>query len=88
MAAYGYRKVIGKTEDKRMSISIKYLQEGQGVKYKGRAQCLVIRDGKVLMVKHTHENDEWYCSPGGGIEDGETPEQAAIRELNEKVVMR
>ena len=55
-----------------------------GVKYKGRAQCLVVRDGKILMVKHTHENDEWYCSPGGGIEDGETPAQAALRELREE----
>lgn len=54
------------------------------MKYKGRAQCLVVRDGKILMVKHKHENDEWYCSPGGGIEDGEDPEQAAIRELQEE----
>jgi len=54
------------------------------MRYKGRAQCLVVRDGKVLMVKHKHENDEWYCSPGGGIEKGETPEQAAIRELQEE----
>ena len=52
--------------------------------YKGRAQCLVIRDGKVLMVKHRHNNDEWHCTPGGGIEPGETPGQAAIRELQEE----
>jgi 8-oxo-dGTP pyrophosphatase MutT (NUDIX family) len=52
--------------------------------YKGRAQCLVIRDNKILMVKHKHEGREWYCTPGGGIEKGETPEQAAIRELREE----
>ena len=52
--------------------------------YKGRAQCLVIRDSKILLVKHKQGNDEWYCSPGGGIEQGETPEQAAIRELQEE----
>jgi len=50
------------------------------MKYAGRTKCLVIRDNKILMVKHRHENDEWYCSPGGGIEKGEKPEQAAIRE--------
>ena len=55
--------------------------------YRGRAQCLVVRDNKVLMVKHKHGNDEWYCSPGGGIEKGETPEQAAIRELREECNM-
>lgn len=52
--------------------------------YQGRAQCLVVRDNKILMVKHRHRDDEWYCSPGGGIEKGETPEQAAIRELQEE----
>jgi inorganic pyrophosphatase len=54
------------------------------MEYKGRAQCLVIRENKILMVKHKQGNDEWYCSPGGGIEKGETPEQAAIRELYEE----
>jgi len=52
--------------------------------YKGRAQCLVIRDNKILLVKHRQEEGEWYCSPGGGIEAGETPEQAALRELQEE----
>jgi len=52
--------------------------------YKGRAQCLVIKDNKILMVKHRHENNECYCSPGGSIEKGETPEQAALRELQEE----
>ena len=52
--------------------------------YKGRAQCLVVRDGKILMVKHD-SGDYWhYCLPGGGIEHGEIPEQAAIRELREE----
>jgi inorganic pyrophosphatase len=36
------------------------------------------------MVKHKQGCDEWYCSPGGGIEKGETPEQAALRELQEE----
>jgi len=52
--------------------------------YKGRAQCLVIRDGKILMVKHCFEDDAHYTTPGGGIEPGETPEQAALRELQEE----
>ena len=51
---------------------------------KGRAQCLVVREGKILMVKHRHGGEEWYCAPGGGIEAGETPEQAALRELQEE----
>jgi len=54
------------------------------MEYKGRAQCLVVKDNKILMVKHRQGNDEWYCNPGGGIEKGETPEHAAIRELQEE----
>jgi len=52
--------------------------------YHGRAQCIVVRDNKLLMVKHKLPEDEWYCLPGGGIEPGETPEQAAVRELREE----
>jgi len=52
--------------------------------YKGRAQCLVIRGNKILMMKNRLDDDEWYCTPGGGIELGETPEQAALRELQEE----
>ena len=54
------------------------------MEHRGRAQCLVTRGNKILMVKHRLDNDEWYCSPGGGIEKGETPEEAAIRELQEE----
>ena len=52
--------------------------------YKGRVQALVTRNNKILMVKHTHIGDSWYCSPGGGIELGEPPEQTALRELQEE----
>ncbi|MCL2773467.1 MAG: NUDIX hydrolase [Oscillospiraceae bacterium] len=58
------------------------------MEYRGRAQCLAIRDNKILMVKHKHSENEWnHCLPGGGIEKGETPEQAAIRELQEECLV-
>jgi 8-oxo-dGTP diphosphatase len=51
-----------------------------------RAQALIIDNGRVLLAHHfdltIHE--EYWCMPGGGIEAGETPEQAAIRELKEE----
>lgn len=51
---------------------------------KGRSQCLVIRDRKILMVRHRQNNEEWNCLPGGRIDLGESPEKAALRELEEE----
>ena len=49
-----------------------------------RAQCIVHRNGRVLMVRHRLHGEEWWCLPGGGIEAGETSAEAALRELKEE----
>jgi len=49
-----------------------------------RAQCIIHKGNKLLMVKHRHDGTEWWCLPGGGVERGETPAQAALRELEEE----
>ena len=49
-----------------------------------RAQCIVHRGNRLLMVKHRHQGLEWWCLPGGGVEEGETPAEAVVRELREE----
>lgn len=43
---------------------------------------IIIKDGKILMI-HSLKYD-YYKLPGGGIENGETFEEALIREVSEE----
>ena len=52
-----------------------------------RAQALVIRENKILLVKHELKGRTFYCLPGGGVEGEESYEMAALRELEEESKM-
>ncbi len=45
---------------------------------------LVDPRGRVLMVRLEFEGRSWWIAPGGGVDSGETPEQAAVREVREE----
>jgi len=60
------------------------------VRTRDSARLLIINPlNQVLLFRFSHENDalagrEYWATPGGGVESGETFEQAAIRELAEE----
>ena len=41
--------------------------------------------GEVLLVRHSYQAPELWMLPGGGLRAGESPEQAAEREVAEEV---
>jgi 8-oxo-dGTP diphosphatase len=48
-----------------------------------RAAGVIVWDGRVLMVREREAQEVWTL-PGGGIEPGETPAQAVLREVAEE----
>lgn len=49
-----------------------------------RVCAAIIKDNNILMVFHQHDNRSYWTLPGGGVDHGETPEQAVIREVLEE----
>jgi 8-oxo-dGTP pyrophosphatase MutT (NUDIX family) len=58
------------------------------------ARLLIVnQDQRLLLFRFVHKTgalagQDFWATPGGGVEDGETMEQAAIRELAEETGLR
>lgn len=50
-----------------------------------RAFSAILDNGKVVMIKVVETDRSFWTLPGGGVEEGESREQAAIREAMEEV---
>lgn len=53
-----------------------------------RACGALIQDGHILMVRHVEPTRAYWTLPGGGLEAGETPAEAAVREVWEETGLR
>lgn len=53
-----------------------------------RAVAVVVRDGKVLVMKRRLDGRAYAVLPGGGIKDGELAEDAALGELRDECRLR
>lgn len=52
-----------------------------------RASAIIIKKGKVLLMHRRKFGKEYWVFPGGGVEEGETSGDAAIREVKEETDM-
>src|SRR5262245_44594732 len=52
-----------------------------------RVCAAIIKNGSILMVRHRHDGRDYWTLPGGGVEPGESPQEAVIREVREETGM-
>jgi len=50
-----------------------------------RAGVVLIEGNKVALIERHRAGLDYFVFPGGGVDEGETPEQAAIRETMEEL---
>ena len=53
-----------------------------------RARVILIEDGKVALIERFRDGNHYFVFPGGGTDDGEKLEEAAIREMEEETGLR
>lgn len=57
-------------------------------KVRNAVRCFLVQDEKVVCIKYKTGEIGYLDIPGGKIEEGETPEEASIREVYEETGMK
>jgi len=52
---------------------------------RNRSGIILIEDGKLALIERYRDGRHYFIFPGGGIDEGETPEQTAVREAEEEL---
>jgi 8-oxo-dGTP diphosphatase len=50
-----------------------------------RAGIILVKNNKIALIERYRAGLHYFAIPGGGINPGETPEQAAVREAEEEL---
>jgi 8-oxo-dGTP diphosphatase len=52
---------------------------------RNRAGIILIEEDKLALIERHRGERHYFAFPGGGIDDGESPQQAAVREAEEEL---
>ncbi len=52
---------------------------------RNRAGIILIEDDKLALIERHRAGLHYFAFPGGGVDEGESPQQAAIREAEEEL---
>lgn len=50
-----------------------------------RSAIILIEDNKLALIERYRSDRHYFSFPGGGIDKGESPQEAAIREAEEEL---
>ena len=50
-----------------------------------RAAVIIVENGRVALIERVRNRHTYFKFPGGGVESGESPQQAAVREAHEEL---
>ncbi len=50
-----------------------------------RVRAIIIKDNKIILIKRVRPNETYWVFPGGGVDSGETKENALAREIKEEL---
>lgn len=53
-----------------------------------RAAVILIENGQVALIERHRQGRHYFTFPGGHVDPGETPEQAAVRETEEELGLK
>ena len=53
-----------------------------------RAAIILLQDNKVALIERHRQGQHYFTFPGGHVEEGETSEQAAVRETEEELGLK
>lgn len=55
---------------------------------RNRAGIILIHEGRLALIERHRQGRHYFAFPGGGVDQGETDEQAAVREAEEELGIR